>query len=283
MNSYRNRITQNWYLTREAHTALFVTLAKLEPKAWWGDDTPDAETVDYKRVNGVAVCPIHGMMVVRPDRFEKKYLGMTCMHEVADMLTRASSDPSITSVLLDIDSPGGTVTGTPELADLVATIDRHKKPVCAFSDSLMCSAAYYVGSQARRVFGTKSAIVGNVGTVLSFFDYSGMLENLGIKAELFRNEDSPIKGAGFPGVALTEAQRAFLQASVNESGADFKRAVSAKRHVEPDGMNGGWYSGPRAVALNLIDHVALSRGNAIEEVNHAFGRRSYITPAHFAL
>ncbi len=81
----------------------------------------------------------------------------------------------IKAVFLDIDSPGGTVAGTPELAAAVASLNE-RKPVYAFSSGLMCSAAYWIASQARAIYATPSAQVGSIGVVQAVIDNSAALD-----------------------------------------------------------------------------------------------------------
>lgn len=258
---YFSRLYQPWFIQQPAFIAMITTLMKLDLQAAIGKFDP-AKEPQFEVVNGTAVIPIRGHLALRPDDFEKKYLGMASMDDIGTMLTRARDDRSIRSVMLDIDSPGGSVMGTPDLAAIVRDVDA-VKPVVAYSDALQCSAAYFIGSQARVSLASQSAIVGNIGTVCSFFDMSAMFEQWGIKAEVIRNEDSPLKGTGFPGTSLSEDQRAFLQQSVNESAAQFKREVYERRSCPPEAMNGGWYSGARAISLGLVDQI-VTRADALK-------------------
>jgi ClpP class serine protease len=102
---------------------------------------------------------------------------------------------------LDIDSPGGTVAGTPELAAAVSALDQ-KKPVYAFSSGLMASAAYWIASQARAIYATPSAQVGSIGVVQAVVDRSAAINAAGIKVEVF--SVGKYKAMGAPGTPLTD-------------------------------------------------------------------------------
>jgi signal peptide peptidase SppA len=262
---YYDRFLMNdWLLMPQSLQATFAALLALRghmgtmmpgmpgmPEA--PDDDPDCLTYSCGN-DGVAYLPISGKMVVRPDEFEKEYLGMVCMEEAGNAIRQACDDPKVKALLLHMDSPGGTANGTPELAALVKEC-AGKKPIVAYSDTLACSAAYYVASQATTVLSSVTASLGNVGSVMTYMDISKMLSDIGVKPVVIRNEDSPLKGTGALGTSLTAEQLAFLQRDVNESAAMFKRAVKSARNCTDDAMDGGWYSGARAMALGLTDQL----------------------------
>ena len=117
---------------------------------------------------------------------------------------------------------GGTVNGTPELAALVADVSKAKYTY-AFNDGQMCSAAYWIASQSDAVFAKPSARVGSIGELLPMLDESKAFEQAGIKVELFAA--GKYKSVGVPGVSLTDEQRAWLKADVDEIYGGFKAPV----------------------------------------------------------
>lgn len=253
-HKFLSRLAESWFVLPSSY--LIGMRTWLDEKAIVLSQQPGTQPEKklYENVSGVACISMKGFMARDVEDWEERY-GFVNTDKVGDALEAAAADPFIQSVLLAIDSPGGTVNGTPELAERLAAVNA-KKPVVSYTQGLMASAAYYVGSQSSAVLASKSATVGSIGTVMSFFDISGMLEQWGVKAEVIRNEDSPMKGMAFPGTSLTEEQRAFLQAHVNESAALFKQTVLAARPgCKPDGMNGGFFSGSRSVALGLVDQT----------------------------
>lgn len=90
--------------------------------------------------DGIGVVAIEGPILRKPDLFAKMFYGATSSEEIAEALQEISGRDDIKAVLLNIDSPGGTVAGTPELANAVAALDK-KKPVYAFSSGLMFSSS----------------------------------------------------------------------------------------------------------------------------------------------
>ena len=204
--------------------------------------------------NGVATITIEGPILRKPDIFARVFFGATSSEAIADALREAEGRDDIKVVFLNIDSPGGTVAGTPELAHAVAQLDK-KKPVYAFSSGLMCSAAYWIASQARAVYVTPSAQVGSIGVVQTVIDNSAALENRGIKVDVF--SVGKYKAMGAPGTPLTDDQRALISSNLMEIAGDFHAAVLARgRAIPAEAMEGQTFSGKQAQRHNLAGMVA---------------------------
>src|SRR5690606_31819803 len=105
----------------------------------------------------------------------------------------AAADKSVSAIMLLIDSPGGSVSGTSDLADDVANAKK-KKPVYAYIEDTCCSAAYWVASQCSAIYANPTAIVGSIGTYMVVADYSRMAENAGVKVHCIST--GKYKGAG---------------------------------------------------------------------------------------
>lgn len=192
----------------------------------------------------------------------------------------ALADEAVQGILLRIDSPGGTVAGTRELAEDVAAASR-KKRVHAFLEDLGASAAYYIASQAARVSVNEAGLVGSIGTFLVIEDTSKLAEDLGIRVHVVRAGE--FKGLGTPGTEVTEAHLAYLQDLVNKQNELFLNAVAAGRGMKPADVrklaDGRLHVAADARALRLVDAV-----ESFEEALAAFGgpnrnRRSAATPA----
>jgi signal peptide peptidase SppA len=203
--------------------------------------------------DGIGVVAIEGPILRKPDLFAKVFYGATSSEEIADALQEIAGRDDIRAVLLNIDSPGGTVAGTPELANAVAALDK-KKPVYAFSSGLMCSAAYWVASQARAIYATPSAQVGSIGVVQAVVDNSAALDRNGIKVEVF--SVGKYKAMGAPGTPLTDDQRELISANLAEIASDFHAAVLARgRAIPAEAMEGQTFSGRQAQRHNLAGVV----------------------------
>lgn len=170
---------------------------------------------------------------------------------------RAAQDDSVGGILLIVDSPGGTAAGTDDLAREVRDAAA-RKPVYAFIEDLGASAAYYVASQATRVFANSaSAEVGSIGTLMGLYDLSGAAQQQGIRALVFAT--GPLKGTGFPGREISEAQQAYLQGRVDETQKSFDAAVRGGRGMSDEDLaavrSGAIFLADEARRLKLIDGI----------------------------
>ncbi len=203
--------------------------------------------------DGVATINITGPLLPTTDEFDRVMLGATSLDEVRSTVESAAADPAVTSIVLNIDSPGGTVRGTPEAADAIYEASKIK-PVRAHTSGTMASAAYWLGSQATSVSMTRSASVGSIGVMVPHIDQSKRAEMLGVKVELFTT--GKFKAAGFPGTSLTESQRELIQERIDQVFGEFKSAVTRQgRKIPAEAMQGQTFYGPQAESLGLATVV----------------------------
>lgn len=172
-------------------------------------------------------------------------------------IRQAMMDDSIDGIMLRIDSPGGTVSGTSDLADAIAQAGT-KKPVWAFGEDLVASAALWLASQADQFFAnSKTANIGSIGTVIGLYDTSGAAGQQGIKAKVYAT--GPLKGAGFPGAEITPAQDQYFQSIVEQTQTHFRDAVSKGRKLPVATVRsletGGLFSATEAQTHGLIDGI----------------------------
>jgi len=203
--------------------------------------------------DGIGVVAIEGPILRKPGLFARMFLGATSSEDIGAALREAGERPDIKAVFLDIDSPGGTVAGTPELANAVADLNA-RKPVYAFSSGLMASAAYWIASQARAIYSTPSAQVGSIDVVQAVVDNSAALDKAGIKVEVF--SVGKYKAMGAPGTPLTEDQRELISSNLAEIAGEFHAAVLTRgRAIPPEAMEGQIFSGKQAQRFNLAGVV----------------------------
>jgi signal peptide peptidase SppA len=218
---------------------------------------------------GVAIVPIEGVLARKPSLFEMLD-GVEDSANLLDLFNATVSNPEVNAVLLDMDSPGGFITGGPELADAVRN---SPKPVHVWTGGTMASLAYWVGSQGAQVTASRSSRVGSIGAYVVNRDYSKLFENAGVKVEVIKNSEADFKAAGVPGTSLTEDQRTQLQKGVQASFDEFKAAIlSARPGVKAEAMKGQTFSGNEAVKLGLIDGITDTRAGAVALLKRSLGK-----------
>ena len=208
---------------------------------------------------GIALLPLYGIITQRGNRVEDiSGPGAVSTQQFAAALRQALADETVSQILIDIDSPGGSVYGVAELADEIASA-RSQKPVVAIANSLAASAAYWIGCSASEFYVTPGGEVGSIGVWQAHFDYSQALAAEGVKPTLV--SAGKYKVEGNPYVPLDEDAHAFMQSRVDDYYASFTKAVSRGRGVPianvRDGMGQGRVLGAEAgKAQGMVDGVA---------------------------
>jgi signal peptide peptidase SppA len=200
---------------------------------------------------GVGILPLHGPTM----KARSKYGGVSTV-DARRQLRAMAADEKVGAILLHIDSPGGHVAGTKELADDVAAVDQ-SKPVHAYIEDTGASAAYWVASQARTVAANAMAMVGSLGTFTVLYDLSKAAEMEGVQVHVVSTGER--KGAAAPGTPVTDGDLAEAQRLVDGFDAFFRAAVRDGRELgarEASAIWTGavWLAG-EAKGLELVDRV----------------------------
>ena len=212
----------------------------------------------YVTQNGTGVIQLQGFLAMGLTKFDKM-TGASDMGDIGDDIDEMLANPAVKRIAFEIDSPGGTVVGTPELADKIASIPL---PTMSYARKLMASGAYYTGSQADYVLASPSAIVGSIGVIAVDESYQDAFEKMGIKVEIFRA--GKYKAPNIAGEGYTEEMREMEQKTVEAMAEEFKQTVLRKRsYASRDDMEGQVFTGREAASKNLITGLASSFAEAL--------------------
>lgn len=213
-------------------------------------------TTETKR-GAVAVIPIRGVIAHRMGAMDDTS-GGTSTERIGAMLTAVAAEDSIGTIVYDVDSPGGTVTGLQELAAQMFALRGVKKQI-AVVNGMAASAAYWLASQADEIVSIPSGNTGSIGVFSAHQDVSAALEKAGIKVTLIKA--GKFKTEGNPFEPLDDEARAHLQARVDEAYGQFVKDVARGRGVSPADVRGGYGEGrvlqaKDAKAAGLVDRIA---------------------------
>lgn len=216
------------------------------------------EPQGYQVIDGVAVVPINGVTAKRMNLFAE-ISGGASTELIGRDLRAALNDPTVKSIMLHIDSPGGTVDGTQTLAQLVESIGQ-QKPVVAFADGMMASAAYWIGSAASAVYvSSETTQVGSIGVVATHTDVSGAQAQQGVKTtEISAGKYKRIASQYGP---LTDEGKAAIQEQVDTLYTIFVNDVARHRSASAEAVlehmaDGRVFLGAEAVQRGLVDGIA---------------------------
>lgn len=245
-------------------------------------DDAERDGLPIRVVNGVAVIPLMGFMVRRAGYFARLF-GFSGTDDVRHAIQVALADEDISNILLRVDSPGGSVCGLPEIADVIHSAD---KPIITQVEGTCASAAYYVASQTDRILIGRGDLVGSIGVRMLMYDYSKAFEEAGIKA--IPIDTGKYKSAGAIGTEITEEHIADFQRIVDFYFDDFVAMVTRGRGISEDTVravgDGRMYTPAEAAGNGLIDGVSTIEETLNELRNSArVGRSTQSARARIAI
>lgn len=206
----------------------------------------------YEVADGVAFFTLSGVMMKQLGSWDDG----TSTQALKKQIDTAVADPDVTAGFIRIDSPGGSVAGTDDLARSVAAFAK-KKPMAAYIEDMGASAAYWIASQCSMVFANPTALVGSLGTYAAIVDMSGWAENEGFKVHVLST--GKYKGAGVPGSKITDEQLSQFQTNVDDLNEHFVSAVARGRGFAKTQtrvmFDGAVHEASKAKAMGLVDGV----------------------------
>lgn len=215
-----------------------------------------ASRTSSRAAGGVAVLPLFGTIAQRMNLMAA-YSGGTSTEQFKRDFDAAMADSEVSGIVIDTDSPGGTVYGVDELAKHIYQA-RGTKRIVAFANAQMASAAYYIASAADEIWVTPSGEVGSIGVMAVHFDHSKENEAMGITPTYVHAGQHKVEG--HPDAPLDDEARAELQKAVNEYYGMFVNSVARNRgttanRVEKNFGQGRMFRATEAVERGLADKV----------------------------
>ncbi len=176
---------------------------------------------------------------------------------LAQTMAQLAGDREIGSIVLDMNTPGGVVTGTPEAADAVFAA-RQKKRVTALVNPLTASAGYWIAGSASEIIAVPSAEVGSIGVFMLHLDFSGALKAEGVTPTFIFSGKFKTEGNSLE--PLSAAGRERFQSDVDKIGANFIKAVARGRgrtvaDVRANFGQGRVFFAPEAKSVGMIDRM----------------------------
>jgi signal peptide peptidase SppA len=206
----------------------------------------------------IAVLNLFGTITQRASAFQE-FSGGTSCEAFGKAFREALHSADVSAIVIQVDSPGGQVPGVPELAEEIYQA-RGQKPIIAFANPTMASAAYWIASAADEIVAAPSAgTIGSLGVLTIHTDVSEQEAREGVRRTIIQSV--PYKAAGNPYEPLSEETRGEFQHRVDSIHRTFMAAVAKHRgipasRVQADYGQGRVYLADEAVAHGLADRVA---------------------------
>lgn len=260
MNVLRAFLSMHWAMTPEAmrlcHRILTRQGAGPEAvAAELGHPLENSWTASVR--DGIAYIPVVGPMIRYANSF-KAISGATSYETIARDLRAALVDGSVRGIVLNLDTPGGELSGCLDVAEQIRQADE-RKPVYALASGTCASAGYALAAATRRIVGNPSSITGSLGVCLAIEDDTEAKREAGIRDIEIVSSQSPYKNLD----PSTDEGRAALQLVVNDLATVYGGAIARYRGLS-DGEVFERYGagrvivGEKALAAGLIDEIAYS-------------------------
>jgi len=215
----------------------------------------------------VAVVPVEG--VISGGLGDRG--GFSMVDIIDAQLERAEKDKRVKAVILKVDSPGGEVLASDDIARSIREFqDSSGKPVIVSMGSLAASGGYYVSAPCRWIVANELTITGSIGVIMSGFNYRGLMDKVGLRPEVFKSGKfkDMLRGSKSP-EEITPEERAMIQKLIDETYAKFKSVVAEGRksahdeNAEAKALADNWaeyadgriLSGKEAYDLGFVDQL----------------------------
>lgn len=269
MRAMQDALGQPWALSfRHRHAVQSLIAASLS-----GEDIGEARIAAAIGVDGkppvstrvgaatgrkggaIAVVPICGICL-----YDFDWPGLAVgLRQLASTVNALAADDQVGTIILHVNSPGGTVAGLIEAGDAIFNAAQ-KKRVVAVVAPLAASAAFWLSAQTSEIIVAPSGDAGSVGVFQMHANLKGMLEQAGIEVEFIVSDISPFKTEGHPFGPLAEEARERFQAEVNEWGGLFVKALARGRNktaaeIKANFGKGRLFSAKEAKAAGMVDRI----------------------------
>ena len=252
------------------HAALAVVGVKMKPAHSSGPRLEEVTVRDDDASDKIVVVPIQGIISGEPTDN-----GYSMVSVIKEQLKLAQEDRDVKAVILKVDSPGGEVLASDEIANAIRKFQDHGKPVIVSMGSLAASGGYYVSVPSKWIVCNELTITGSIGVIMHGLNYRGLLDKIGVRPEVFKSGKfkdmlSPTKSED----EISPEEKQMVQALIDETFAKFKSVVQDGRtaafkntpHTDTgvsqafspdwaDYADGRILSGAEALKLGFVDEL----------------------------
>jgi signal peptide peptidase SppA len=253
---YQTLLLQPWFITQEAHAGLLAVVDSKMARSFnefsldIEDFVPERREYEIDR-NNIAHIPIQGPIAKGVSKIERS-CGVADVDLIRGQI-EMSEKRGVSGYMFHVNSPGGTVTGVPELSSRIANLNA---PSIGYTDTMIASAAYYMVAGTNKIIASPmSSNVGSIGVYIPWVDYSERAAQMGLKFDPIIGSKGDLKAIGAT-PSLSKEHRAFLQERVDKLEEQFRTFVTDHRPVSDEGMRGQVLFGKDLLDTGLVDYLA---------------------------
>lgn len=212
---------------------------------------------DARIIDGVAVIPIQGVTAPRLNMMQK-ISGGTSTQQLSNLVRSAINNPKVKAIVFDVNSPGGSVRGTEEAANVIHSY-RGVKPMKSVITGVGFSAGYWLSSSADELIASPSSEAGSIGVLASYQENSKAIEESGVKVHIFRSDKNKALASGVE--PLSEDLQKQITESIAKARVNFHEAVARNRGISAQQVadtygQGKTFYAKEALEIGMVDRVA---------------------------
>lgn len=217
----------------------------------------------------ILIIPITGTIYSGSDSFSPD----TFSDEIISQLESASENTNVKAVILEIDSPGGTVVGSREISNAIEVFD---KPIIAWMRENAASGAYWIAASTDHIIADPATITGSIGVTGSYLQFSGLLDDYNVSYERFVSGE--YKDTGSPYKDVSAQEREYLQNKINLLNDMFIEHIATSRELTESYVRGQAtgeiFLGTEALNRKLVDSLG-GKQEALELAAEMSGAEDY--------
>ncbi len=235
-----------------------------------------------KESNKVGVIPIYGAIYKRDYGITEKGSDL-----IVNMIKKFGEDKNIKAIVLDINSPGGSVGAVQEIYSMIMKVkEQYRKPIVAHFGDVAASGAFYIAMACDKIVSNSGTITGSIGVIFSIPQGDELLKKIGLKTNTIKSGKH--KDIGSFSREMTKEERALLQEMIDITYNTFVDVVAKGRKMDREKLkniaDGRIFTGKQAYELGLVDRIG-DLYDAIDEagVMAGIGRNPSVVRARISL
>lgn len=176
---------------------------------------------------------------------------------VVEELKNAKEDPLVKGVILNVNSPGGSVYASERIANQIKALKEAEKPVYTVMGEMAASGGYYISAPTDRIYASNETWTGSIGVIIQSYSLQGLFEKYGIKEQNITT--GKMKDAGSQGRDMSKEEKEYFQGLVDSAFDRFVKIVAEGRGLSEREVrklaDGRVYDGSQALANGLVDKI----------------------------
>ena len=213
------------------------------------------DKISKKSKDGIGIVRVYGAIMQSSKNYDWEKTGSSA---IAAKIRKIGKKKNVKGILLDINSPGGTVAAVQEIYDAIMYVrTNEKKPVVAMFGDVSASGGYYIAAACDKIYAHPGTMTGSIGVIMSGGNFEGLMKKIGYKAEVVKS--GKYKDIGSPYRDMTPEERQLLQDMIDDSYDQFVTAVAEGRKMSKEDVkklaDGRIYTGRQASQNGLVDKL----------------------------